>query len=266
MSISLTAGLPARASLRQRLGDRPGLARIGVIVLMLLFWEVWARTLGDPLFIAPPSATFVSVFGILGNGGVVKALAGAFFELLAGFAIAVTAGVALGLVLGLSRFWYGAAFPIVLMLYAIPQTTVLPLFILMLGVGAKAKIVFGITHSVFAVVLTVVAGARNIDPVLLRCARSMGASRRQILFNVVVPSVVPSLFTGMRLAMAGTLLGVLLAELYVSSAGVGFYTTQFASAFQPAKLFALIALLAAMAVILNELCRMAETRFNRWKA
>jgi len=266
MSASITASVSSMPSLWRRVSANAGLARLAVVILWLAIWEAYVRLYGDPLFMAPPSAVLGGLVGIFQTHGVINAVGGAFFELITGFAVAVCAGVALGLLLGLSRFWYGALFPIVLMLYAIPQSTVLPLFILMLGVGAKAKIVFGITHSVFAVVLTIVAGARNIDPVLLRCARSMGASRRQILLNVVVPSVVPSLFTAMRLAMAGTLLGVLLAELYVSSAGVGFYTTQFASAFQPQKLFALIAVLAAMAVFLNELCRIAENRFNRWKA
>ncbi len=263
MSAAVTSsGRPVMA----RRPIHPSLARLGVIVLVLVVWEVCARLFSDPLFVAPPSLVAAGLVDITGDAGVMKAVGAAFAELLAGFAIAVGGGVLIGLTLGLSRFWRGLTFPIVLMLYAIPQSTVLPLFILMLGVGAKAKIMFGLTHSIFAVILTMTAGARQIDQTLLRAARSMGASHRQIMMNVVLPSVVPSLFTAMRLAMAGCLLGVLLAELYVSSAGVGFFTTQFSSAFQPGKLFALIILLAAMAVLLNELARMVETRFNRWKA
>jgi NitT/TauT family transport system permease protein len=262
MSLSLAAPAPRSIRIVSR---HPAIARMQAIVLMLVLWEILARLWGDPLFVAPPSQVFMGLFDVLGSKGADLALLRAFWELMVGFALAVTIGVAVGLLLGMSRFWHSAAFPIVLMLYAIPQSTVLPLFILMLGVGPKAKIVFGITHAVFAVILTVTAGARTIDPTLMRAARSMGAGRWAMIRYVALPSVVPSLFTAMRLAMAGVLLGVLLAELYVSSAGVGFYTTQYSSAFQPAKLFALIALLAAMAVILNELCRMAETRFNRWK-
>ena len=263
--MSAAAASPARTVVARR-AIKPSVARLGVIAVVLAIWEVCARLFGDPLFVAPPSLVAAGMLNITGNADVMMAVGTAFAELFAGFAIAVVGGVLIGLALGLSRFWRGLAFPIVLMLYAIPQSTVLPLFILMLGVGAKAKIVFGLTHSIFAVILTVTAGARQIDQTLLRAARSMGASHRQILVNVVLPSVVPSLFTAMRLAMAGCLLGVLLAELYVSSAGVGFFTTQFSSAFQPGKLFALIILLAAMAVVLNELARLVETRFNRWKA
>ena len=117
----------------------------------------------------------------------------------------------------------------------------------------------------FPMIVTVVAGVQNVDPVLLKAARSMGANRRQILRWVVFPNLVPSFFTGMRLGMTAVLLGVLLAELYVSIAGVGYYTVQYTQSFRPAKLFALVSVLAAMAIFLNEVVRRAENHFSRWR-
>jgi NitT/TauT family transport system permease protein len=242
----------------------PGMARILVILAMVATWEVGARCFGDPLFVAPPSQVAVALVGLLGVRGVMIAVGMALLELVVAFAVAVVLGVAIGLAVGLNRFWRGALYPIIVTIYAVPQSTILPLFVLLFGIGAATKIAFGITHSVFAVILTLIAGIQNIDPTLLKCARAMGANRRQVLVSVILPSLVPTIFTGMRLAMAGVLLGVLLAELYVSSAGVGLYTQTFANSMQPAKLFALVTLLAAAAVILNELCRMAEARFTRW--
>jgi ABC-type nitrate/sulfonate/bicarbonate transport system permease component len=242
----------------------PGMARILVIVAMLAAWELGARFLGDPLFVAPPSQVAVALVGLLGVKGVMIAIGMAIMELVVAFTVAVILGIAIGIAVGLNRFWRGTLYPIIVTIYAVPQSTILPLFVLLFGIGAATKIAFGITHSIFAVVLTLIAGIQNIDPVLLKCARAMGADRRQILVSVILPSLVPTIFTGMRLAMAGVLLGVLLAELYVSSAGVGLYTQTFANSMQPAKLFALVTLLAAAAVILNELCRVAEARFTRW--
>jgi NitT/TauT family transport system permease protein len=158
----------------------------------------------------------------------------------------------------------GSFYPIVLLLYAIPQATILPLVILAFGIGTASKIAFGFTHAVFPIVVTIVAAVQNVKPTLLTCARSMGASRLQILLNVVLPHMVPAFFTGMRLAMTADLIGVLLAELYVSQAGVGHYTRLFTESFQPAKLFAIVAALAAIAVCLNELFRRAERRMSRW--
>jgi ABC-type nitrate/sulfonate/bicarbonate transport system permease component len=106
---------------------------------------------------------------------------------------------------------------------------------------------------------------QNIKPILLTSARSMGASRWQILRHVIFPHMIPSFFAGMRLGMTGVLLGVLLAELYVSTAGIGHFTTMFTQAFNPTSLLGLISVLAAMAIVLNEIVRRAEVHFGRWR-
>jgi NitT/TauT family transport system permease protein len=242
----------------------PGAARLAVIVGLILFWEIGVRLWGDPLFLSPPSHVVVALVSLVGNEPVMRALGTTLWELMAAFGLAVAVGLPIGLILGLQRFARGSFYPIVLMLYAIPQATILPLVILAFGIGASSKIAFGFTHSVFPIVVTVVAGVQNVKPTLLVCARSMGANRTQIFWNVILPHMIPTFFTGMRLAMTGDLLGVLLAELYVSQAGVGHYTRLFTESFEPAKLFALITCLAAIAVLLNELCRRAERRMSRW--
>jgi len=242
----------------------PGMARILVIVALVVLWEVGVRLYGDPLFLSPPSKVAVALVDLVGNAPVMRALGTTLWELVVAFAISVVVGLPLGLVIGLQRFARGSFYPIILLLYAIPQATILPLVILAFGIGAASKVAFGVSHAVFPIIVTIVAGVQNIKPALLTSARSMGANRRQILINVILPHIVPSFFTGMRLAMTADLLGVLLAELYVSQAGVGHYTRLFTESFEPQKLFALIAMLAAIAVILNELCRRAERRMSRW--
>ena len=169
------------------------------------------------------------------------------------FALSVVIGLAVGLIVGLHRFARGSVYPIILLLYATPQVTILPLFVLVFGIGPASKIAFGASHGVFPITMAVAAGVENIKPILLTSARSMGATRRQILLSVVFPHLIPSFFTGLRLGMTAVLFGVLLAELYVSQSGVGHFTTQFTQTFQPQNLFALVAVLAAIAVALNEL-------------
>src|SRR4029079_6767870 len=115
------------------------------------------------------------------------------------------------------------------------------------------------------ILVNVVAGMQNVNPLYLNAARAMGASRSDIISNLVFPHMVASFFTGLRLSMTMTLLGVILAELYVSMTGVGYFTKLFAESFDPAPLFALIGMLAAMAILLNSLVRRAEHRFTRWK-
>ena len=138
------------------------------------------------------------------------------------------------------------------------------MFILYFGIGPASKIAFGVSHGFFPIVLTIVAGVQNIRPILLSSARSMGASRWHVLRYIVFPHMVPSFFAGMRLAMTAVLLGVLLAELYVSTTGIGYFTTLFTQNFDPTRLLGLIAMLATMAILLNEIVRRAEAYFSRW--
>jgi ABC-type nitrate/sulfonate/bicarbonate transport system permease component len=242
----------------------PGLARLLAIFALLALWELGARFYADPLFLCPPSEAIQALPHIFSDPKIVNAIRITILELAAAFSMSVVAGLIIGLAVGLNGFTKQAILPVVLMLYATPQATILPLFVLSFGIGPAAKIAFGFSHGIFPVIVTTVAGVQNMRPQLLRAAHSMGASRWQVFTSVIFPHMVPSFFTGMRLGMTAVLLGVLLAELYVSTAGIGFYTRLFAESFSPPDLFALIAVLAAIAVILNELCRMAERRFSRW--
>jgi len=253
------------AAARRFLLRHPGIVRLGVVILIMIAWEIAARWFMDPLFIAPPSRVFTSLGSVLGTAGIPAALRLTFFELAVAFVIAVTLGLVIGLAIGLQPFARRSLMPIVLLVYGLPQITILPLFILLFGIGAASKIAFGVTHGVFPIVITVVAGVQNIKPILLTSARSMGASRWQVLRWVIFPHMIPSFFAGMRLGMSGVLLGVLLAELYVSTAGIGYFTQMFTENFDPTKLFGLITMLAAMAIALNEIVRRAEIHFSRWR-
>jgi NitT/TauT family transport system permease protein len=197
--------------------------------------------------------------------GVPAALAVTLYELAVAFAIAVAIGLSVGLSVGLNDFARRTFMPIILLLYGTPQITILPLFILYFGIGAPSKIAFGVTHGMFPITMAIVAGVQNLKPILLTSARSMGASRWHILRYVVFPHMIPSFFAGMRLGMTGVLLGVLLAELYVSTAGIGFFTTTFSQNFEPTRLLGLVSVLAAMAIVLNEIVRRAEVHFSRWR-
>jgi NitT/TauT family transport system permease protein len=240
------------------------ITRVLLVILLLAFWEIGGR-LGNPLFISPPSAVLTRGAEIFTQPGVQRALFTTFWELAVAFAIAVVIGLVVGLAIAARRFTYRNVFPLVLMIYAIPQVTVLPLFVLYFGSGPPSKIAFGVSHGMFPIIINVVAGVIGVRPILLTSAKSMGASDWQVFKHITFPYMVPSLFTGMRLGMSATLLGVIIAELYVSSGGIGFYTFQFTESFRPDRLFALIGALALMAIIFNETVRRAEVRLSAWR-
>jgi NitT/TauT family transport system permease protein len=167
--------------------------------------------------------------------------------------------------IGINNFGRITLFPFVLLLWGLPQVVFLPLVILIFGIGPPSRIAFGFTHAVLPVIVNTVAGMRDVNPLYLASARAGGASQAQVLRHVIFPNMVASVFTGLRLAMTLTLLGVVLAELFVSTNGIGSYTQLLADTFKPASLLALVLTLALIAVVANELVRMVESRFTRWK-
>ncbi len=254
------------ATIFRRTIRRPWVARIGIIALLFCLWEIAARWLVDPMFLSPPSRVFMSLSSVFDTRGVPAALRITFWELFVAFVLSVVIGLVLGLAVGLQPFARRSFMPIILLLYGTPQVTILPLFILYFGIGPASKIAFGVSHGFFPIIVTIVAGVQNIKPILLVSARSMGASRWHVFRYVIFPHMIPSFFSGMRLGMTGVLLGVLLAELYVSTAGIGYFTALFTQNFDPTRLFGLISVLAAMAIVLNEIVRRAEVHFGRWHA
>jgi NitT/TauT family transport system permease protein len=240
--------------------------RLAVIAVLFGMWEIAARFFVDPLFLSPPSRVLVSLGAVLSTPGVPAALQLTLFELSVAFVLSIVIGLVIGFAVGLQSFSRRTFLPIILLLYGIPQITILPLFILYFGIGPASKIAFGVSHGVFPIIVTVVAGLQNVKPILLVSARSMGANRWQVLRWVMFPHMIPTVFSGMRLAMTGVLLGVLLAELYVSTAGIGYFTTLFTQNFDPTKLLGLIGMLAAMAIVLNDLVRRIEGRFSQWRS
>jgi len=253
------------ATAPRRLAARPFAARLLVIAILLVIWEIAARWFVDPLFLAPPSKVALGIGSVFATKGVPAAIGITLLEVSAAFAIAVAVGLAVGLTLGLNDFSRRSFMPMVLLLYGLPQITILPLFVLYFGIGPASKIAFGVTHGTFPIIVTVVAGVQNIKPILLVSARAMGAGPWQTFRHVIFPHMIPSFFTGMRLGMTGVLLGVLLAELYVSTAGIGYFTTLFTQNFDPTRLLGLVGTLAAMAIVLNAMVRRLEVRFARWR-
>ncbi len=245
---------------------RVRLIRLLLVAALFALWEIYARLFGNSSLIAPPSQVALALWPkVFGDSRVRAAVELALIELLVAFALSVVFGTLLGVLIGLTELGRRTAYPFVLLLYAVPQVILLPLFMLVFGIGPAGKIAFGFSHGVFPILVNTIAGMRNVSPLLVRGTTALGASRAQIVRYVMFPHMATTVFASLRLAMTMTLLGVILAELFVSTAGIGYFTQLYAENLQPAALLALIATLAAMAIVLNECVRVAETRFTRWK-
>jgi len=242
------------------------LVRLALVVLLLAIWELYARFISTSSLIAGPSDVAMAWWPkVMGEPQVRFAVGVTLVELAVAFVLSVVFGMLIGILIGLTNIGRRSLYPIVLLLYGIPQAILLPLFVLIFGLGPASKIAFGFSHGIFPVIVNTLAGMRNVSPLLLAGAVAMGASRAEQVRYVIFPHMVTTVFAGLRLAMTLTLLGVVLAEIFVSQGGIGFFTLLYSETFNPAALMALVLTLALLAIALNELVRMVETRFSRWK-
>ncbi|WP_246630166.1 ABC transporter permease subunit [Modestobacter lapidis] len=240
--------------------------RVLTLAAVVLGWEVLARLyLQDSLFLAGPVAIVQAIPGTLSDPAVREALAITAGEFLLAFAIATIAGVLFGALLGATRRAFAPSRNLLQMAFSLPQVALYPLFVLWLGFGFSSKVVFGITHGIFPVLLGTMAATKMVDPNLVTSVRAMGGGRRTILRKVVLPSILPEVVSSLRVAAALTLLGVLLAELMVSVGGVGAMLHSLSSSFAPARLYALIATVCAAAIAVNLVLGFFERRLSRWR-
>jgi NitT/TauT family transport system permease protein len=242
------------------------LIRLALIVLLFALWELYARFVSTSSLVAGPSDVALALWPkVLGEPGVRMAVLVTLVELVVAFTLSVVFGMLIGIMVGLSDIGRRSVYPVVLLLYGIPQAIMLPLFVLIFGIGPAVKIAFGFSHGIFPVIVNTLAGMRNVNRLMVTGAAAMGATRVQLVRYVIFPHMVATVFAGLRLAMTLTLLGVVLAEIFVSQGGIGFYTLAYSETFNPAALMALVLTLALMAIALNELVRLVEARFSRWK-
>jgi NitT/TauT family transport system permease protein len=257
---SKRAGFDARLSYASRVRW----ARALIVIALVAVLEIYGRLFADPAFLQPPSEVLRAWFvTVLPDERIMSSLGLTVFEIACAYALSVVFGAAIGLAVGSTTLAREGFYPLVLLLYAIPQVSFIPLFVLMFGLGPASKIAFGFSHGIFPVIVAVTGGMSDVPALYVRGARSMGASKLAIVRHVVFPHMAPAFFVGLRLAMTMTLLGVILAELYVSTGGIGYFTRVFAETYNPASLFALIGSLAAIALAFNACVRIAERRLGR---
>jgi NitT/TauT family transport system permease protein len=200
---------------------RVGLA-LGTPLVMLLLWEVASRRAWlNPLFFPPPSAVAETWWRLLRSGGLTDDIRISLARLLAGFLLGAVPGIALGMAMGLWPPLRAAFLPTVTALYPIPRIAILPLVLVVFGIGEGGKL-FMIAFSVFfLMLLQTLAGVRGIEPVMLDVARSVRASRWQVYRSIAWPGALPQIITGARISLGFALIVIVGTEFLAAKQGVG---------------------------------------------
>lgn len=246
-------------------GVRVRVVRWGTVLALLVLWQLVAMfAFRHSLFVASPLEVVTGGWRVFEDEQVVHALGETAIEFVIALAGAAVAGIVLGLLLGTTLASLRIGRDVLQVLFAVPQVAVYPIYILFLGLGTESKIVFGLTHAFFPIVLSTLAGRERVEETLPRAVRSMGGGPVAVAVKAVLPAMLPDVLTGLRLGASLALLGVLLGELMASSGGIGWVLTLLVGNFQPDRLFALIAAISIFAILVNWLLSALRQRATRW--
>jgi ABC-type nitrate/sulfonate/bicarbonate transport system permease component len=237
------------------------------VFVFLIIWELVGNVyqLINPMFMSAPSLIFKAAVDLVRSGEIWNDLRISAIELFWGYGLSVAVGIPFGIMVG----WYKRASyifdPFINAMNATPRVALLPLVIIWLGIGVLSKVGIIFLGAVFSILINTRDGVKTTPHNLLTCARSFGASEWMVFKTVVLPSTIPFILTGLRLATGRALVGVMVGELYAATAGIGFMITVAGATFQTDKVFVGVGIFAISGMILMEALTKIERRFDKWR-
>jgi ABC-type nitrate/sulfonate/bicarbonate transport system permease component len=238
--------------------------RIASVAAILIAWQVYGSSI-DPILLSDPSAVAVAFVDMVRDGTLGHALASSLEVLGLGFASGGAAGVLIGLAAGRSDTVAALIDLPVSALYAVPAVALVPVVVLWFGFAVMTKAVVVFLFVIFPVLINTTRGVREVDPELAEVARSFCTSEWRLWLDLILPSALPFIVTGLRLAIGRALIGVIVAEYYTSLSGLGDLISTNASNFQTARMFVPIVVIAVLGVVFTTLLELAERRLVRWR-
>lgn len=197
--------------------------QIASVAGLLLAWQILVQAGRiNPLFLPAPLSVLGAMWEMTRSGELPWAVLVSLNRVAQGFIYGAVLGVLLGLIGGAVRWVEDLLDPWVAAVYPIPKSALFPLFLLWFGLGNSSKIVTIAVGVLFLVLVNTMTGVRAINPVLLKAARDLGASRLQIFVKVILPGALPNIFTGLRLGAGMALILVFITEIEATKAGLGF--------------------------------------------
>lgn len=238
-----------------------------VLLLTALFviWHVLTKTeVLPPFFFGEPLVVLDTVRAWFVEGGIYKHLGVTLVETLLAFVIGTALGLIVGLWLALSPTASTLLDPYIKALNSMPRVILAPIFAVWFGLGIWSKVLLGVTLVFFIVFFSVYHGVREVNPVLVANARMLGASKRQLLRYVYLPSATAWVFSSLHAAVGMAFVGAVIGEYLGSAKGVGYLILQAEGVFDINTVFAGVLVLTLCALVLDWAVTLAERRLLRW--
>ncbi len=239
-----------------------------LLLAALMFGLWWALTAGNilpPFFFGEPLKVVERVFAWFSSGAIWEHIGITLLETALAFAIGTLLGLGFGLWLALSPTASALADPYIKAANAMPRVVLAPIFAVWFGLGIWSKVALGVTLVFFIVFFNVFQGIREVSPVLIANARMLGASRRQLLSHIYLPSATAWVFSSLHTSVGMAFVGAVVGEYLGSSRGVGYLILQAEGAFDINTVFAGILVLTGFALLLDALVSFAEKRLLKWQ-
>ncbi len=245
------------------------------LTTFFILWELFARSgLVSPLFFPKASSMFEALWtgltttappGAVVSGSIRDHLLYTLTNLGIGLIIACIIGIPAGLLMGGNRYVEKILSPYVWAMASLPRIALVPLFILFLGFTIKMQITIIVLSAVFPIIINAWAGVKTTDKSLLAAARVFGASRRELYIKVVLPYTLPFIISGIQQGIGRGLIGVIIAEIFGGSSGLGYLVNRSADTFNSALMYAVLFLLVVVSLSLIQITRWLEAYVAPWR-
>ncbi|MGB7260105.1 MAG: ABC transporter permease [Pseudolabrys sp.] len=234
------------------------------LIAGLVVWEIAGRST-SAAFMVPFSATLVRLWQLIADGEFLPQLVESAKLFITGFAIALAVGVPLGMLLARVRVMRIGVEPYLMIIYATPLVALIPFILSMMGFGFAPKVLVVFLFAVFPVIYNTVEGARSIKPELIEVAHSFRSNEWALWREVMLPYTLPYMMTGVRQAIGRALVGMIAAEFFLSSTGLGQLIMGASQNFDTGGVFASIFVIGLIGVGLMRVGLMIERHFARWR-
>jgi ABC-type nitrate/sulfonate/bicarbonate transport system permease component len=239
--------------------------QFAVLAAFFVAWFAIGRTGAvSPLFLPPVEAVTAAFVRLVQTEDFWSAVLTTTLTIAEAYVIAVVLGIFVGWAITRSRYLTQVLEPVVSGLFAIPITLFFPVFILMFGIGPESKVAYGAAYGFFPIALNTIAGLAGVDPRYLNAARSMGVAGSGLFRHVLFPAAFPVILTGLRIGFFICFASVLGGETISSVSGVGRNIALAAELMEPARMYAWIAFVIVVALVLNALVSALENRMRSY--
>ena len=244
------------------------LVALGSVLFLIASWEFVLTYIFplDPFFFTKPSLIGVAFKEQVQGSKLWHDLAVSSQAFVWGFTFAVIVGIPVGLVMGWRKRVEYALDPFLTALYASPLVALAPLFIIIFGVGVLGKAALVFLLAIFPFIFNTFAGVKSTDALLINVIRSFGGTEKDLYLKVILPSTMPYIIAGARIAIGRGLVGIIVGEFYAASEGIGFAISQAGDTYRLPDMFVGIIILSLIAIILTELMRRLELTLAPWRA